>query len=488
MYSFARWMETLLLATVLYSSLIVVVSENTIKLSLYKAVNWETPSKREAPKPDENLFGKPNQGYYAPIYLGSPPQQLNVLIDTGSSNFAVAGEAFDMLSKHFDSGSSMTYRTLATNVEVPYTQGNWKGTLGSDILSIRCGYNETTGAGVLGEVQTRVKVALIKSFTNFFINGTEWQGIMGLGYSRLSRPDPTILPPFDQLVLDRVVRDVFSIQLCSKRHSEAVGGRDTSGTLIFGGFHKTLYVGNVFYTPIIRKWYYEVIITNIAVAGATLDFKCDAYNLDRAIVDTGTTNFRVNGVVFDSIVDKLKEGERVGVPDGFWLGYQVMCWTNGTTPYDSFPDITISLSSTTSEYLEFSLLIPPELYLRETLDDQGRQDKQQCYRFAISRSEKGIVIGAVLMEGFYVIFDRENSRVGFAESTCKANGGLNAHARILGPYRRNSSVKKCYTDSLEDIDNMLKLMIYVLFGISAIAILPCIFLIGKSLLALNADR
>ena len=30
----------------------------------------------------------------------------------------------------------------------------------------------------------------------------------------------------------------------------------------------------------------------------------------------------------------------------------------------------------------------------------------------------GTVIGAVIMEGFYVVFDRKNSQVGFAATTC----------------------------------------------------------------------
>lgn len=33
----------------------------------------------------------------------------------------------------------------------------------------------------------------------------------------------------------------------------------------------------------------------------------------------------------------------------------------------------------------------------------------------------GTVIGAVIMEGFYVVFDRENVQVGFAATTC---GGM----------------------------------------------------------------
>ena len=36
-------------------------------------------------------------------------------------------------------------------------------------------------------------------------------------------------------------------------------------------------------------------------------------------------------------------------------------------------------------------------------------------------SVSGTVIGAVIMEGFYVVFDRENIQVGFAATTCGGN-------------------------------------------------------------------
>lgn len=37
---------------------------------------------------------------------------------------------------------------------------------------------------------------------------------------------------------------------------------------------------------------------------------------------------------------------------------------------------------------------------------------------ALICSVSGTVIGAVIMEGFYVVFDRENVQVGFAATTC----------------------------------------------------------------------
>ena len=58
-----------------------------------------------------------------------------------------------------------------------------------------------------------------------------------------------------------------------------------------------------------------------------------------------------------------------------------------------------------------------QLYLRETIE-RGPLPGQHCYKFAITKAERGTVIGAVIMEGFYVVFDRENVQVGFAATTC----------------------------------------------------------------------
>ena len=55
-------------------------------------------------------------------------------------------------------------------------------------------------------------------------------------------------------------------------------------------------------------------------------------------------------------------------------------------------------------------------YLRPVEDVASAQE--DCYKFAVSQSSTGTVMGAVIMEGFYVVFDREKKRIGFAVSTC----------------------------------------------------------------------
>lgn len=78
---------------------------------------------------------------------------------------------------------STSYQDQNRRVAVPYTQGNWEGELGSDLLRFVEGPNATI----------RVNVAAIQSSENFYINGSMWEGILGLGYARLSKVRDLIL-------------------------------------------------------------------------------------------------------------------------------------------------------------------------------------------------------------------------------------------------------------------------------------------------------
>jgi len=47
----------------------------------------------------------------------------------------------------------------------------------------------------------------------------------------------------------------------------------------------------------------------------------------------------------------------------------------------------------------------------------------------------GTVIGAVIMEGFYVVFDRQNQRLGFAQTACHSvTGSYDVVSHVEGPF------------------------------------------------------
>ena len=79
------------------------------------------------------LEGEPETGYSLSVRLGTPPQQFRVLVDSGSSNFAVAGSHFSSIQKYpyFNTSLSQSFRDIDTNVGVRYVDGEWSGRVGS---------------------------------------------------------------------------------------------------------------------------------------------------------------------------------------------------------------------------------------------------------------------------------------------------------------------------------------------------------------------
>lgn len=87
--------------------------------------------------------------------------------------------------------------------------------------------------------------------------------------------------------------------------------------MIIGGIDHSLYTGSLWYTPIRREWYYEVIIVRVEINGQDLKMDCKEYNYDKSIVDSGTTNLRLPKKVFEAAVKSIKAASSVsGTKDG----------------------------------------------------------------------------------------------------------------------------------------------------------------------------
>ncbi|XP_035886008.1 beta-secretase 1 isoform X2 [Phyllostomus discolor] len=363
----------------------------------------------------DNLRGKSGQGYYVEMTVGSPPQTLNILVDTGSSNFAVGAAPHPFLHRYYQRQLSSTYRDLRKGVYVPYTQGKWEGELGTDLVSIPHGPNVTV----------RANIAAITESDKFFINGSNWEGILGLAYAEIARPDDSLEPFFDSLVKQTHVPNLFSLQLCG------------------AGF------------PLNQS---EVL----ASVGGSM------YNYDKSIVDSGTTNLRLPKKVFEAAVRSIKAASSTEkFPDGFWLGEQLVCWQAGTTPWNIFPVISLYLMSEVTNQ-SFRITILPQQYLRPVEDVATSQD--DCYKFAISQSSTGTVMGAVIMEGFYVVFDRARKRIGFAVSACHVHDEFRT-AAVEGPFV-TLDMDDCGYNIPQTDESTLMTIAYVMAAICALFMLP----------------
>lgn len=140
----------------------------------------------------------------------------------------------------------------------------------------------------------------------------------------------------------------------------ACGGSAVLSALqIIGGIDRSLYVGDIWYTPIRKEWYYEVIIVKLEVNGQDLNMDCKEvssggtcpqaleapsigqrlggewagvlhlghssssapqYNYDKSIVDSGTTNLRLPKKVFEAAVKSIKTASSVSETHPFPTG------------------------------------------------------------------------------------------------------------------------------------------------------------------------
>lgn len=362
----------------------------------------------------DNMRGNPGNGYSIDIEVGTPGQKLNVLVDTGSSNFAIASAPNPLISTFYKFNESSTYVPSNKEIKIEYTEGKWNGVLGKDVINLPTGPEESFTA----------QIASILESENFFINGSYWQGILGLGYKEIARPDSSVEPFFDSLVRQTNIDDIFAIQLCGIEDVKNATRLVTSGSLTMGGIDTSLIPdpGKIYYTPLRKKWFYEVVITNMKVDNESLGLDCKEYNNDKTIVDSGTTSLRLPEKVLTEVVKEIKAKadpeflKEDQIPEDFWTREFILCRENQGSQeiWNYFPSLTISLQGMSAGE-EFELLIPPRQYLRlvESGDTGGK-----CYKFGMAPSVSGTVLGVTVMEGFYVVFDRENGQIGFAASTC----------------------------------------------------------------------
>ncbi|KAK1920970.1 aspartic peptidase domain-containing protein [Papiliotrema laurentii] len=208
-----------------------------------------------------------NAQYFAPITIGTPPQEFKVVLDTGSSNLWVPSTSCSsiacFLHNKYDSSASSTYKANGSEFAIRYGSGSLEGFVSQDNV-------------VIGDLAIKHQdfAEATKEPGLAFAFG-KFDGILGLAYDTISVNH--IVPPFynmlDQKLLDE---PVFAFRLGA---SEEDGGEAT-----FGGIDDSAFSGKIDYHPIRRKGYWEIELESISFGKDELELENTG-----AAIDTGTS-------------------------------------------------------------------------------------------------------------------------------------------------------------------------------------------------------
>ena len=352
---------------------------------------------RRLPRPGRRLAGgssamnnhmnvtSTQTAYYANISLGTPPQHLTVLFDTGSSYNYVPSVSCDSTCSgtgRFDSSSSSTYVSEGTTLTLQYGVGTTYGVLSTDTLQIADSLTAASASFVLS--------AQMEDSANDPFDGLVVRGTQGFAFSVLSDGVPTLV---DSLKMQKVITDrVFAFYLSNATFGE--NSQDTESECFIGEVDTTHARGSLVYIPLKYASFWAVSLNSVTV-GSELSLSTNT-----AIFDTGTSLLVVPESDAYSMLDAFQAAGQCITDSESEL---IVCDCSG-----SYPAMVIQLGGH-----DFEL----------TSEDYFYQEAGQCFLLVASISELNLwVLGDVFLRKYYTVYDMDQERVGLAEATSQAHG------------------------------------------------------------------
>lgn len=321
--------------------------------------------------------------YYGTISVGTPPQEVRVVYDTGSSNLWVNNIATPWYKKwlphhqHYDHSKSSTYVANATKFNIRYGSGPVAGFYSKDTFTI----GDTSIPGyTFAEVNNEKGLGMM-----WFLGKLD--GICGLGW--------------DDISVDHVETPLRALVNSGKLHERVfafyLGSGGGAGELVLGGVDSNHYTGDFAYTPVIdmvpgKKGYWTIALDDFKMKGES------ATSVRKAIVDSGTS------LLIVPTEDMKTIAAAVGAKP---LG--PIAPLNREYTFDCNADAP-----------DFDIVIGGQTYTL-TKEDYALRNGGKCVLGVSGMdipapSGPLIILGDIFMRAWYVKFDEGNKRLGFAKS------------------------------------------------------------------------
>uniref|UniRef100_A0A9I9DMM2 Aspartic proteinase CDR1-like n=1 Tax=Cucumis melo TaxID=3656 RepID=A0A9I9DMM2_CUCME len=378
-------------------------------------------------------------GYYTTrLWIGTPPQQFALIVDTGSTVTYVPCSTCEQCGRHqdpkFDPESSSTYKPIKCNIDC---------TCDSD--GVQCVYERqyaemSTSSGVLGEdvISFGNQSELIPQRAVFGCENMETgdlfsqraDGIMGLGTGDLSL--------VDQLVEKGAINDSFS--LC-------YGGMDIGGgAMVLGGISPPSDMIFTYSDPFRdgNSPYYNVDLKEIHVAGKKLPLSSSIFDgRYGTVLDSGTTYAYLPAEAFgafkdavsfyvselnileylclrlnlkivacflkDLIMDELHSLKKIDGPDP---NFKDICFSGAGSDAAELSNIFPTVDMVFENGQKLSLA--PENYFFRHSKVHGAY----CLGIFENGNDQTTLLGGIVVRNTLVMYDRAHSKIGFWKTNC----------------------------------------------------------------------
>ncbi|KAK3357914.1 hypothetical protein B0T25DRAFT_590031 [Lasiosphaeria hispida] len=316
--------------------------------------------------------------YLSPIQVGTPPQTVNVQIDTGSADLWIMSS--DTPRHQVTTQALYTPLNSSTSFLLPnYT---WKITYGDNSGASGIVYRDVAALG--SAIAPSQLIGSATRVSRAFTTDPFCSGLLGLGFSRGNSIRPARAKTFIDNILPQLPAPVFTVDL----------KRGRPGRYEFGYVNQSAYRGEIGYVPVTPKdsiwWQFSATGYQVGVNGPRIG---GAWS---AIADTGTSLL----LLPNDIVGRYYSQVRGSGYDAEWAGRVFPC--DAVLPDWSF-------------FLGVYKGTVPGRYMR-----YGQINQTHC--FGGMQSSEGIefaVLGDVALKAQFVVFDLGRMQVGFANKALK---------------------------------------------------------------------
>lgn len=362
---------------------------------LQKSVSFNSPSNNLITQ----TLKKKLTEYSSKITIGNPPQEFDVVFDTGSANIIIPSDKCIsigcLLHQLFNTSLSSTYQPIF------HIANNNNGTISPNIIRLPNRRDEVFVAFGTGQVKAFLgedsicinngqlcsdNMMILEAYdlSSHPFSQVTFDGIIGLSFTHLS-----ILPEANFL------EHLYKHNKISKRIFSFYFNKDDKkeSALTIGGFNNKYYIGNeINYVSVLSQNYWEIILEGIYYNDELIincikdDFSCTG------IVDTGTSMIAAPYESYDLLMKKTK--------------IDLNCIS-----YDSIGNIGFKINGIIYNIEKAYHIITFNFTESERI---GCVNALMQINELSNKNKHTFILGIPFLKKYFSVYDRENKRVGFA--------------------------------------------------------------------------